>query len=442
MKKAVVVAALVLSALTMVAQTQPAAQGAKDQPKVIKDPGEYNAYMAASSTQDPAQKAAALESFLKQYPATIMLPESLQQLLGAYTAVKNEPKVGETVDRILKQNPDNIQALFLEVQIQRRKNTLESAAAAGTYAKHGLEVLPGWSKPEGVSDADFATAKAQFEEIFDGAAGFAALQAKDYAAAQAFYLKSFQKDPNNLQDIYQFALTDLSMTPIDLAGFWYGAKAIQLAAGNPDTANAANTISRDIKYRYKKVHGTSADWDQFANTTTGQTAPPSADEMAKLIPPPPTPCDFAVEAVKKYTAEGLGFDDKEFVLAHVNCSPANKEAADKVWQAILDKQKAPDGGSMKLKIPVLVISANKNTIQAALSEENQQNKKADLTITLEKPILRPPVAGATVDVVGTITKYDPEPFMFTMEGALAGAKPAPKPASHPVRRGTASQKPA
>jgi len=441
MKKVVVASVMVLATMAVLAQTQPAAQPAKDQsssPRVIKDPTEYNVYMAAFNTQDPKQKAAAMESFIQQYPNSIVHGDALEQLMDAYTANNNGPKMEDTAVRILKDSPNNMRALAIATSLERAKGTLASAAAAGDYAKKGLEALPNWSKPEGITDADFEKAKSQMEEIFDGAAGFAALQSKDYAAAHNFYVKSFQKDPNNLQDVYQLALTDLNMTPIALDGFWYGAKAISLAAGNAD---AANTIAQDIKYRYKKYHGNKTDWDKFAATTVGQKEPPSAADLAKLIPPPPTLCDYAVEVVQKNKPEELGFDDKEFVLARVNCSPANKDAADKVWQAILNKQKAADGSSVKLKLPVLVISATKDTIQAAITEENQQAKKADLTVELEKPVLRPPAPGTTIEVVGTMTKYAPDPFMFTMEqGGLPGAKPATTP-KRPVHR-AANQKPA
>lgn len=441
MKSALVAAVLTLATVAVLAQTQPAAQSGQDEAskkKVIKDQAEYDAYMAAFNAKDPAQKAAGMESFIQKYPNSVVHSDALEQLLDAYTAANNQPKMEDTAVRILKESPDNIRALAIATTLERAKGTLASAAAAGDYAKRGLQALPKWSKPEGIPDADFESAKSKMEEMFNGAAGFAALQSKDYAAAHGFYVKSFQKDPNNLQDVYQLALTDLSMTPIELDGFWYGAKAIALAAGNADTAKA---ISQDIKYRYKKYHGTNKDWDNFVATTASQTEPPPAADLAKLIPLPPTPCDFAVEAVQKNKPEELGFDDKEFVLAHVNCSPANKDAADKVWQEILSKQKAPDGSSLKLKLPVLVISASKTTIQAALSDENQQAKKADLTIELEKPVLHPPLPGKTIEVVGTMTKYEPDPFMFTME---KGELPATKPATPPRRavHRTANQKPA
>ena len=436
MKKVFVLTVVVLVSMAVLAQTSPAG----DQPassKVIKGPAEYNAYMVALNTQDPAQKAAAMEGFLKQYPSSIMKSDALEQLLGAYTATGNQAKLEETSARILVDSPDNVSALAIETAIQRSKGTPQSIADAGGNAQKGLQALATWTKPQGMSDADFEIAKNRMTEIFNGAAGFAALQSKDYAGASAFYLKSIAKDPNNLQDIYQLALAELEMNPINLDGFWYGARAITLAGNNAD---AVKTIAYNVKRKYKQYHGKTDDWDKFVASTAGQTAPPP--DMAALIPPAPTPCDFAVDAVKNGKPEEIPFVDKEFVLAHANCSAANKDAAEKVWQAILSKQKAPDGGDAKMRLPsVLVISATKDTVEAAITDENQEAKKADITVVLEKPALHPPAPGSTIDVVGVITKYTPEPFMFTMEqGVVPGAKPA-APARRPVHR-AANQKPA
>lgn len=430
MKKVIVSLVLGLATLAALGQDQPADK------KVIKDQAEYSAYMAAFNTQDPVQKAAAMEAFIKQYPNSVVKSDALEQLVVAYTAAGNQAKVEETAKRILADSPNNVSALAIDTDFERGQGTPQSIAAAGDSAQKGLQALSTWTKPEGMSDADFETAKNKMTEIFNGAAGFAALQANDYAGASAYYLKSIAKDPNNLQDIYQLSLADLGMTPINLDGFWYGARAITLAGNN---VNAVKTIAYNVKKKYRQYHGKTDDWDKFVATTVGETGPPP--DMAKRIPPAPTPCDLALDAVKNSKPEEVPFVDKEFVLAHANCSPANKEAADKVWQAILSKQKVADGTEAKMRLPsVLVIKASKDTVEAAITEDNQEAKKADLTVMLQKPVLHPPEPGAMIDVVGVITKYDPDPFMFTMEqGTLPGAKPVTPP-KHPVHR-AANQKP-
>src|SRR6185312_8995763 len=64
--------------------------------KVIKDPAEYNAYITALNTTDPAAKAQAMEAFVAQYPNSIVKQEALEQAMGAYQQAQNQPKVEDT----------------------------------------------------------------------------------------------------------------------------------------------------------------------------------------------------------------------------------------------------------------------------------------------------------------------------------------------------------
>ncbi len=50
----------------------------------IKDPAEYNAYTNAIGQSDPKIKASAIESFLTQYPQSVVKSDMLEQLMAAY----------------------------------------------------------------------------------------------------------------------------------------------------------------------------------------------------------------------------------------------------------------------------------------------------------------------------------------------------------------------
>src|SRR5437660_201712 len=94
-------------------QTQPASQSsdqanAPTSQKVIKDPAEYNAYITALNTQDPAAKAAAMEAFIAQYPQSIVKMEAMTQAMGAYQQAGNQSKVEETARKILEIEPTNV----------------------------------------------------------------------------------------------------------------------------------------------------------------------------------------------------------------------------------------------------------------------------------------------------------------------------------------------
>src|SRR5512140_1800202 len=94
------------------AAAQPgAAQAAPQQKKEIKDPAEYNAYMAAVQATDPNQKAASLEGFLNQYPNSVMKNDALEMLMGTYQQTSNVQKVTDTAQKLLQADPKNTSAL-------------------------------------------------------------------------------------------------------------------------------------------------------------------------------------------------------------------------------------------------------------------------------------------------------------------------------------------
>jgi hypothetical protein len=262
--------------------------------------------------------------------------------------------------------------------------------------------------------------------IFVAAAGFGALQAKDYAAAKQYYTQALEIEPNNWANSYRLAIADLESNPMDLNGFWYGAHAIALAQAQNNAA-AVNSMKPYLTSKYQRYHGGVDGWDQLVASAGTGTAPPAGF----TIKPAPTLCDLAANAVQQNGAEGLSFADRETVLSCRDKSPANKTAADAVWQNLQTLQK---NGEAKLKIPAVKIIAvpDNKTLQVAVSEDNQKANKADMKVDMEKPMTKLPTVGSMTDIIGVISDYTPDPFMFTMtKGELPAAAKKP-----PVRRRT------
>jgi hypothetical protein len=450
MRKVLVTFVLALTgAMTAYAQ-QPTSTDQTNTPtnqKVIKDPAEYNAYIAALNTQDPATKAAAMEAFVNQYPQSIVRSEALHQAMAAYQqagqdagkqqkpddAARFTQKAYEVAKNILTTDANELPIMAYVTAIDRGRATGGDAAALKEgcdYAAKGPQVVSSWQKPAEMAATDFDKVRSESTWIFEGTAGFCALQAKDFAKARDHYANAVKTDPTNFQDIYQLAVASLEMNPIDKNGLWYIAKAYALAP-----AAAKQQVAAYGKGQYRKYHGGYDGWDQFLASVASQSAPPA--DLG--ITPAATPQEVACKAVQDNDPATLSFEDWEYVLQFRDAGPAcNKAAADKVWQAIQNKQKNSKGEAAKLEIPVKVISADKDTIQAAITDENQKNGKADLKITMEKPLLKPPAPGAAIKIVGTLSDYTPNPFMFIMaQGNLPGAKP---PVKKPVRRATGKKK--
>src|SRR6185312_1214327 len=155
--------------------------------KVIKDPAEYNAYITALNTTDPAAKGAAMEAFVAQYPNSIVKIDALEQAMGAYQQANNQQKVEQIARQILAIEPNNVRALAIVVFLERGQvKDAATGAKARADAERGLQELHNRKNPEGVSPADYEKMKNQMANIYAGTAAFGALQQKDYANAAKY----------------------------------------------------------------------------------------------------------------------------------------------------------------------------------------------------------------------------------------------------------------
>jgi len=387
----------------------PSAQQRSENQKIIRDPAEYNAYKTAVNMREPAQKAAALEAFVRAYPDSVVKIDALEHAMAAYQQTGNTAKLEETAKRVLALQPSNVRALAITTYLGRTYKT-EHFEDVCSNAQKGLQEMPRWQGPEGIPEGESHKLGAQMAAIFNGAAGFCALQAKNYSAAREYYVKALQINPNNMVDAYQLGITDLEMNPIDPNGFWYIAKAMNLARaqGNNDASQGMETYAKD---KYHSYHGSDDGWNQLVTRAADESAPPTTPVVEKMR----TPAEMALLRFQQNDPAKLSLSDCEFVLSYGNASPANKEAAGKVWEAIRDKG--------RMRIPIKVVSATRELVQGAITDENQNANQADIRIVLQKPALHTLAPGAMVDVEGVMTSYTSQPFMFTMGNAeIPGAK--------------------
>jgi len=413
MKKILVTVVLGVAAL---AAAQVAAQPAQGQPSapqtqapVIKDPAEYNAYVGATQQKDPAAEISGLEAFVTQYPNSIMKPQALEILMALYQQT-NSPKVMDAAQRVLAANPDNVKALVVLAYSER---AAQKWADAKQHAEHALEVLPKWTKPDGVSDADFAKQKTQFGFIMESVAGFSALQLKDYASAQKHLRTAVEADPNNVENVYALATALLPpSTPADeVNGLFFIARAVNLIT-DPTGKEQVKKFGRS---KYVRYHGGDDGWTDLLAQTASTPLPPAGF----TVKPAPTPAEQAHNFVVATPPDKMDFAQWEFILAN-----GTQEDRDAVWNAIKGKAVQLNG---------VVIKASATEFQIAGSLDDIEVKKTDITLTFEAPIpvKMIPKEGASLDFQGEPASYTPNPFMMTMEkGMLPKPKVAPKPPVH------------
>jgi tetratricopeptide (TPR) repeat protein len=418
MKKILVTVVL---GVAVIAGAQDAAQPAPAQPAapqssapVIKDPAEYNAYVAATGTKDPAAEISGLEAFLTQYPNSIMKNQALEILMSAYQQAGNQQKTLDTATKLVTSDPTNVRALTLLSYFDRMAafggaaNAAQLNADAKKYGQQGLDNLAKFAKPDGTSDADFQKMKDQMKGIFQAAIGFACLQSKDYACAIANLKPAADANPADLSIIYPLALSYLAQTPPDYQnGIWFAARAAAIAPAQNQPG-----LEKYARAQYVKFHQGDDGWPAIlaAAKANGPQIP---------IPLPPTPADQAHAMVLATAPDKMDFAQWEFILG--NGSQADQ---DLVWNAIKGKAVQLNG---------TVISATATEFDIAGSLDDIDAKKADITLTFEAPIPARliPKEGSSIDFQGEPSAYTPNPFMMTMEkGLLAKPKTTPKPPVH------------
>jgi tetratricopeptide (TPR) repeat protein len=414
---------------TQPAQGQPPASAA--QAPVIKDPAEYNAYVAAIGQKDPAAQISGLEAFLTQYPNSIMKVAALQTLMGDYQQTNNQAKTIDAATKLVAADPCNVRAMALLAYFNRLKaqggdpNAKQDLADAKKYAQMGMDCLPKFTKPEGTSDADFQKMKDQMTGIFNAAIGIAALTDKDYDTARKTLRAAVDSSPDSQKDfsvVYPLALAyagptppDPKVTPDPINAIWFAARASTVAPN----AQYQQQIEKYAKGQYIKYHAGDDGWtDVLAQAKASPTPPPGF-----TIKPAPSPDEQAHNMVVATPPDKMDFATWEFILTN-----GKQEDQDAVWNAIKGKPVQMNGQ---------VIKATSTEFQIAGSSDDIDAKKADITLTFEEkvPLKLIPKEGASLDFQGEPASYTPNPFMMTMDKgkllkAAAPAAPAKKPPVH------------
>ena len=379
------------------AQTQPVASGGGQSQAApeIKDPAEYNAYVGAIQQQDPKAKLSALEAFLVQYPNSVMKTTALELLMNTYLQANDQAKVVETAKRLLTADSCNLRALALLTYLARQgvasgQNPQQNLADLKLYSNKGLECVKTASKPAGLKDEEFDKLKKETTLIFNGGAGFEALQTKDCEHAQQYLNAAVEAGPDDLQNVYPLAMTYLTCNPTDtLKGIFFIARAANLATG-PSQAQ----IQKYGLTVYKNYHGSDEGWNGVLFTAKSNPLPPAGFTISKYVPP--TPAQQAHDIVNGKTPDQikqLSFGEWELVL-----SAGSPEDQDKVWSVIK---------GVPLQMEGTVIAATTTELQIAASEDDIEKKQADITVTMSgtiPPRLMPKV-GESLDFEGTPLDY-------------------------------------
>src|SRR5262249_18774932 len=237
---------------------------------------------------------------------------ALDLLMAAYQQTGNAQKVQDTANRLLQADPNFVRALALLTFLNKQQaegGCQPCVEKTRDYAQRGLESLPKMPRPEGLSEDQYVAQYKQYRTIFEGALGFAALQAKDYPTAQQYLTRAVQANPTDFASVYQLGIAYLEQKPLNTLGFWYIARAANLAPTPQAKQQVADGYGKP-KYRY--FHGDVDGWDQIMASVGSATAPPAGFTVA----PAPSPAEQVERMMRGKQVKDMSLDDIALVLQY------------------------------------------------------------------------------------------------------------------------------
>jgi tetratricopeptide (TPR) repeat protein len=425
---------LLLSGVICLFSRTAAAQTPPQDQKPSYTIAEYNAYQAAHGEKDLQARLKLLDDFVAKFPNSTLLLYIDQDYFDTYGQMKNYPKVMEWGDKLLALGDKLAVEYRINVAYTRctvfqssfnpkAPNINDLLAGTRTAADEGLKLLDELKKPETLSEEKFAEQKKVAAATFDGAGGFAALQQKDYPAAEKYFKASLVLNPNDAITSYRLGLAYLLQDPAKtMEGFWALARSVALKG--PGEAQVRDYLRKRLLVYQQPgcdslIDAQMNEMIQLAANSSERPATytfPSSEDLNKVR---------QASTILTVLTDLKGGGDKAKLTWLTLCGAEFPEVVGKIIDV------STDGTVVEFKV-----------FTGATEEEMQSASTANMDVKVEG---HPESARLQKDdfirFSGTLASYDPEPFLLhwekvkvdptiiPMEKAAPGAKRPKRPIS-------------
>ena len=259
-----------------------------------KSRDEYDAFQSFVKEQDASKRIPLIEAFLQKYPSSDFKSNAYVAEMQTYVQLNQSSKAIDSARQALGANPDDLDALaylsftFPYTFKPSDADAQTQSSKAASDAQHGLELLQKLQKPAAVPQEQFDNYVKTKRGIFNTAAGFAALQQKNYDQAIKSLGAAAEDDPKSSLIFSLLGQAYYEQQPRDVnKAIWYLARSVVLAR----QSNSPNTdqLQKFYSQVYEAQHGSNSGEDQVLT---------QAQSSATL------PSDFNVAAPPKHAATG------------------------------------------------------------------------------------------------------------------------------------------
>jgi hypothetical protein len=290
---------------------------------------------------------------------------------------------------------------------EKAPDAADQEQKAKKAADDGLSILNALPKPDKMTDAQFAEQKKGPSVMFNYTSGLCAYHLKDYPAAIEKLKAALALSPDDGVSYYRLGLAYVASNPAQwLDGFWALARAIDLKVSGADQIK---TYLRKQMSNYEQpncdnlVDAQFNELLQLAANSPERPATwsiPGAADLQKIA---------AGSTIVTVIADLKGGGDKAKMTWLAICGAEFPEVVGKVIEV------TPGGGSVVLR-----------AYTGATPEEMQNATTANMEIKVEgQPEASRIQKDDGVRFSGTLTGYDPEPFLIHWEKAKVNAEDIP-----------------
>ena len=395
---------------------------------------EYNAYKAADAEQNPQQRIKLLDDFVKQYPASTLLPYIYRAYYLTNYALKNYAGTLEYADRQIALG-DKIDAQGrLEAEVARAQayyvgssekplQTADVQTKARDAAGQGLKTLDEWKKPEAMAQDAYDQTKKGYTVLFNTIAAMTSMSLKDYPSAATSYKAVLATDPNDAVSHFRLGVVYLQMTPPQgTDGFWELARSIALKAPN---AAQVQTYLKNQLIRYQQPACDQLVTDQITELVT--LAGGSPDRPATLNIPSAAELQKARDDTANFLPALKAGGDAGKVMWLASCGLEYPDVGVRIMEA-----PTVDGDNVILKV-----------FRGATPEEIEAATAPNMEVKIVgQPEAKRLEKDAVVRFTGTLVGYTQTPFLLTWDKAKINTEDLQEEKAAPTKKGPGKKAPA
>lgn len=378
---------------------------------------EYNAFQACRAETNAQTRLKCLDDFNSKFPKSTLMKYIDQMYWGTYNELKNYAKVVEYADKYIAESDAKadvaarVQALYTRCAVfefaYNPKGDPDQLTKAKTAAQLGLDTLNLLPKPDNMNDQQFADQKKPVAALFYNTMGFAELQMKDYTNAATAFKSALTNAPTDGVAEYRLGVAYLQATPpLSMDGFWALSRAIALKA--PGDAQIKDYLRKQL-VRYQQ-----SGCDNLIDS-----------QMAELLQlaagSPDKPATYSIPAAADLDKVRQGLN----ILTVLTDLSAGGDKAKTTWLAVCGSD-FPEVVGKVIDVTPGTDTVELHVFTGATSEEMEKATTANMDVKIPgQPEASRLQKDDGVRFSGTLTGYDPSPFMLHWEKGKVNAEDIP-----------------